>query len=70
MIHSLWIIGYNFWIQIYLKSQLNSVIIEPGAALERKVQEVSKDNEEDDKDSNDIDDQENENIWKELDAAK
>ena len=46
------------------------MIIEPGAALERKVHEVSKDNDEDDKDSNDIDDQENENIWKELDAAK
>ena len=52
-----------------MKSQLNSVIIEPGAALERKVEEVPKDNEDEDKDSNDIDDQENENIWKELDAA-
>ena len=59
----------NFNIKIYLKSQLNSVIIEPGAALERKVEEVLKDNEDEDKDSNDIDDQENENIWKELDAA-
>lgn len=47
------------------------MIIEPGAALERKVQEsVSKDNEDENEDSNDIDDQENENIWKELDAAK
>ena len=53
-----------------MKSQLNSVIIEPGAALEKKVQEVSKDNEDENEDSNDIDDQENENIWKELDEAK
>ena len=70
VVHNLRFIASDFWIQIYLKSQLNSVIIEPGAALERKVQEVSKDDEEDDKDSNEIDDQENENIWKELDAAK
>jgi len=58
--------------KIYLKSQLNTVLIEPGAALEKEKEEEKKkensDGEEEDEDN--VDDAETEQIWADLDENK
>lgn len=53
--------------QIYLKSQLNTVIIEPGAATEQvKVEEKKKEKEDSESEEEKIDDAETEKIWRDL----
>ena len=53
--------------QIYLKSQLNTVIIEPGAATEQvKEKEKKKEKEDSESEEEKIDDAETEKIWRDL----
>ena len=53
--------------KIYLKSQLNTVLIEPGAALEReKEEEKKKAKENSDSEDEEINDEETEKIWADL----
>ena len=53
--------------QIYLKSQLNTVIIEPGAATEQlKEEEKKKEKEDSESEEEKIDDAETEKIWRDL----